>query len=104
MDEATKANLDEKQALLRQATQNPAIKLQEFQAAIDALQAALFAIGSRLYRESIAQDTIDMNIPESYTYADNSDDLDDVSDFDTDDFDGDLGLDATVTADYEAID
>jgi molecular chaperone DnaK len=104
MDEATKANLDEKHALLRQATQNPAIKLQEFQTAIDALQAALFAIGSRLYRESIAQDTIDMNIPESYTYADNPDDLDDVSDFDTDDFDGDLGLDATVTADYEAID
>ncbi|NJL48687.1 MAG: Hsp70 family protein, partial [Leptolyngbyaceae cyanobacterium SM2_5_2] len=104
MDEATRADLDEKHAHLRQATHSPTIQLQDFQAAIDALQSALFAIGSRLYRESMAQDTIDMNIPESYSYTDKTDDLNSVDDSDTDDFDGDLGLDATVTADYEAID
>jgi molecular chaperone DnaK len=95
LDEATRTELDAKASQLRAVTHDPNIQPQEFQGYIDALQSALFAVGSNLYREVEAEDDLDMQIPAS-AY--------DQSDDGTNFGDEDLGLDATVTADYEAID
>jgi molecular chaperone DnaK len=100
MDEATRADLETKAAQLRQATQSPSIQPQAFQTCLEALQTALFAVGSSLYSENA--DSVDMQIPDSYTYTNDGQDGD-LAGTD-DDYDNDLGLDATVTADYEAID
>ena len=94
LDEAAKASLEEKASQLRAATHDPDIQPQDFQACIDALQSALFAVGSDLYREAEADDDLDMQIPAS-AYEDDT-----TAGYEDDD----LGLDATVTADYEAID
>ncbi|MGF1566929.1 MAG: molecular chaperone DnaK [Nodosilinea sp.] len=101
LDEVAKADLADKVAQLRRATTNPAIQTHEFQAHIDTLQAALFAVGSNLYRDTDDGDAIDLEIPKAYTqasgtYNNGENDIEDIYD--------DLGLDATVTADYEAID
>jgi molecular chaperone DnaK len=105
LDEATRADLETKVAQLRQATQSPSIQPQAFQTCLEALQAALFAVGTSLYSENAADnaDNIDMQIPDSYTYTNDGQDGG-TADPDDDDYDNDLGLDATVTADYEAID
>lgn len=95
LDEATRTELDAKASQLRAVTHDPNIQPQEFQGYIDALQSALFAVGSNLYREVEDEDDLDMQIPASAYDQD-----DDGTDFG----DEDLGLDATVTADYEAID
>lgn len=101
MDAATRTDLDEKAAQLRQAIADPAIQPNTLQHHLDALQTALFAVGSSLYREASSDSVdldVDVDVP-AYTYANDDDDGDPG-----DDYDDDLGLDATVTADYEAID
>lgn len=101
MDAATRTDLDEKAAQLRQAITDPAIQPNTLQHHLDALQTALFAVGSSLYREASSDSVdldVDVDVP-AYTYANDDDDGDPG-----DDYDDDLGLDATVTADYEAID
>ncbi|TVP68339.1 MAG: molecular chaperone DnaK [Leptolyngbya sp. LCM1.Bin17] len=94
LDEAAKASLEEKASQLRVATHDPDIQPQAFQGYIDALQSALFTVGSDLYRDTEAEKDLDMQIPAS-AYEDDT-----TAGYEEDD----LGLDATVTADYEAID
>ncbi|HIK45155.1 MAG TPA: molecular chaperone DnaK [Leptolyngbyaceae cyanobacterium M65_K2018_010] len=99
LDEATKTDLQEKVTQLRQAIHNPAIQVEAFKGYLEALQAALFSAGSRLYRENLTEETMDMEIPESFHSPEPGEDLADEPDFDDD-----LGFDSTLTADYEAID
>ncbi|MFH7244484.1 MAG: molecular chaperone DnaK [Spirulina sp.] len=97
MDEGSRADLETKAARLRQAVNNPAIQPSELQTCLDQLQAALFAIGSSLYSES-ATEGGGMDFA-GYDLGEDSDPNDGVAATDYDD-----DLDATVTADYEAID
>ncbi len=100
LDEATRADLDEKVNQLRAATHNPSIDVATFQACIDALQTAIFAVGTNVYRDVDTGDEVDMGIPAT-AYASVEVGNDETYD---PDYDDDMGLDATVTADYEAID
>ena len=103
MDEAARAELDNKAAQLRHAL-HTVTQPQDLQHHIDALQSVLFTIGANLYQESQEINPVDLDFPDLYpdkghvqATPENSDDYDD-GDYD------DFGLDATVTADYEAID
>lgn len=103
MDEAARAELDTKAEQLRHAL-HTAIQAQDLQHHIDDLQSALFTVGANLYQESQEVNPVDLEFPDLYpdtgrvrATAENPDD------YDGDNYD-DLGLDATVTADYEAID
>ena len=102
MDEAARANLEAKAAHLRQAVNDPAIQPAALQTCLDELQAALFAIGSSLYSATETGD-------ESYSGYDPAGDVGAAGAAGAEDgepaataYDDDL--DATVTADYEAID
>ncbi|MEA5447104.1 molecular chaperone DnaK [Leptolyngbya sp. CCNP1308] len=100
LDDATRADLDEKVSQLRVATHTPSIDVDTFQGYIDALQSAIFAVGTNVYRDVDAGADVDMGIPPAaYASVEASDD----ETYDPD-YDDDMGLDATVTADYEAID
>ena len=99
LDEAARADLEGKANELRAATHTPSIDADTFQGCIDALQAAIFAVGANFYRETDPGADVDLDIP---TSAFASVDADDAS-ADYDESDG-IELDATVTADYEAID
>jgi len=103
MDEAARAELDTKAEQLRHAL-HTAIQAQDLQHHIDDLQSALFTVGANLYQESQEVNPVGLEFPDLYpdtgrvrATAENPDD------YDGDNYD-DLGLDATVTADYEAID
>ncbi|MEB3250749.1 MAG: molecular chaperone DnaK [Cyanobacteriota bacterium] len=103
MDEVARAELDNKAAQLRHAL-HTVTQPQDLQHHIDALQSVLFTIGANLYQESQEVNPVDLDFPDLYpdkgrvqATPENSDDYDD-GDYD------DFGLDATVTADYEAID
>ncbi|MFM7527583.1 MAG: molecular chaperone DnaK [Nodosilinea sp.] len=104
MDETARVELDNKAAQLRHAL-HTVTQPQDLQHHIDALQSALFTVGANLYyQESQEVNPVDLEFPDLYpdtgrvrAAPDNPDDYDD-GDYD------DLGLDATVTADYEAID
>ena len=98
MDEVARAELDNKAAQLRHAL-HTVTQPQDLQHHIDALQSVLFTIGANLYQESQEVNPVDLDFPDLYpdkgrvqATPENSDDYDD------------FGLDATVTADYEAID
>jgi molecular chaperone DnaK len=93
MDDATRANLEAKAAQLRQATQDPAVQPTTLQTCLDELQSALFAIGSSLYSATDDGGAYDSGDDEPGVSATQYDD-----DLESDD------LDATMTADYEAID
>ncbi|MFZ4677422.1 MAG: molecular chaperone DnaK [Nodosilinea sp.] len=101
LNEATRAELEANASQLRAATHTPGIDIYTFQGCIDTLQASIFAVGSNLYREADTGTDVDMNIPE--TAYDRFEDSGGDDDYEPD-YDDDLGLDATVTADYEAID
>jgi molecular chaperone DnaK len=104
MDEAARVELNNKAAQLRHAL-HTVTQPEDLQHHIDALQSALFTVGANLYyQESQEVNPVDLEFPDLYpdtgrvrAAPDNSDD------YDGGDYD-DLGLDATVTADYEAID
>ncbi|MBD2111428.1 MULTISPECIES: molecular chaperone DnaK [Cyanophyceae] len=100
LDEATRADLDEKVSQLRVATHNPSIDVATFQGCIDALQSAIFAVGTNVYRDVDTGAEVDMGVPAA-AYAGVEAGNDETYD---PDYDDDMGLDATVTADYEAID
>lgn len=100
LDEATRADLDEKVNQLRTATHTPSIDVDTFQGYIEALQSAIFAVGTNVYRDVDTGADVDMGISAAaYASVEASDD----ETYDPD-YDDDMGLDATVTADYEAID
>ncbi len=99
LDDTTKANLAEQVTQLRTAMAVREIRPEDLEGYINALQEALFAVGSNLYRESDEPEGVDMEIPAStHRFSEDA-----PPNADEDDYD-DMGLDATVTADYEAID
>ncbi|PZV20571.1 MAG: molecular chaperone DnaK [Leptolyngbya sp.] len=96
LDEGARANLEGKANELRAATHTPSIDVVTFQGCIDALQTAIFEVGANFYREADPGADVDLDIPTSAFASDDADaDYDDADD---------MELDATVTADYEAID
>ena len=101
LDDVARADLEEKANELRAATHSPSIDVATFQGCIDALQAAIFAIGTNAYRDAEGSAEVDLGIPSeafASVAATDEDDYDDAT------YDSDGELDATVTADYEAID
>ncbi|WP_035990295.1 molecular chaperone DnaK [Leptolyngbya sp. KIOST-1] len=102
LDEAARISLEEKANELRAATQSPGVDVVTFQACIDALQSAIFAVGTNFYRDADSSGEIDMGISAA-DYAQPASD-EPVGYDDEDPYDSDSELDATVTADYEAID
>ncbi|MGG6237073.1 molecular chaperone DnaK [Nodosilinea sp. AN01ver1] len=100
LNDLARADLEEKANELRAATQSPSIDVGTFQACIDALQSAIFAIGTNVYRDADGSVDVDMDI-ETADFANveaGADGYDEAT------YDGGSELDATVTADYEAID
>ncbi|MEL7314776.1 MAG: molecular chaperone DnaK [Cyanobacteria bacterium J06559_3] len=110
MDLTLKANAEEKAAELRAAIQDKAATSEELQAAIDGLQQALFNIGSTLYQQSEADasgdDGVDfgVEVPESILEEATEDQLQDDELKELLQEEEEVDLDATITADYEAID
>lgn len=108
LDDSAKVALEEKAAQLRTAMADRSITPDDLLAHIEALQQALFGIGSSLYQQANEEEEIGMSngmddaddgMPtdmgtDSTQEQSNLDDMDDM----------DMDLDATVTADYEAID
>ncbi|MBW4461691.1 MAG: molecular chaperone DnaK [Nodosilinea sp. WJT8-NPBG4] len=101
LDGATRADLDDKVNQLRAATHNPSIDVATFQGCIDSLQSAIFAVGTNVYRDVDTGAEVDMGIPAAAYASVEAGSEDETYD---PDYDDDMGLDATVTADYEAID
>lgn len=101
LNDVARANLEEKANELRAATQSPDIDASTFQGCIDALQSAIFAVGTNVYREADNSADIDMDIAVE-GFADAA--ADDSGDYAETTYGSDSDLDATVTADYEAID
>ncbi|QQE65412.1 molecular chaperone DnaK [Leptolyngbya sp. BL0902] len=99
MDDSTRANLEAKAAQLRRAVQSPTIQPSALQTCLDELQSALFAIGSSFYSSTNTSSSDDMGFSD-YEPEDNGGGYGAAAD--AGDYDDDL--DATVTADYEAID
>jgi hypothetical protein len=66
----------------------------------------LFAVGANLYREVDDPEVVDMQIPQSAfeADADAGNEAEPSTDYESDDLEPDIDLDATVTADYESID
>jgi molecular chaperone DnaK len=105
LDDATRADLEEKVTQLRASINDRSIQPEDLEAHINALQEALFAVGSNLYSEASATEAVDMEIPSAVHHSNgNTPEPAEASEgAEYDDYD-DIGLDATVTADYEAID
>lgn len=100
LNDLARADLEEKALELRAATQSPSIDVGTFQGCIDALQSAIFAIGTNVYRDADGSADIDMDIATEDSANVEAGD----ADYDEATYDGGSELDATVTADYEAID
>lgn len=105
LDDSAKVALEEKAAQLRTAMADRSITPDDLLAHIEALQQALFGIGSSLYQQANEDEEIgmsnDMDDPDDGMPTDmGTDSTQEQSNLD----DMDMDLDATVTADYEAID
>jgi molecular chaperone DnaK len=109
MEAEVKTRAEEKAAELRAAIADRTITPEALQAALDALQEALFAIGATMYQQTGSDEDVDFGADIPTTVMDEEHPTRDQSDGDTvdagegTDMDG-LDLDATLTADYEAID
>ncbi|MBD0334517.1 MAG: molecular chaperone DnaK [Cyanobacteria bacterium Co-bin13] len=101
LDESLKASLEEKAAQLRTAMANRAVSVEELRDHIEALQSSLFAVGSNLYQQTDQEDYDDSADYVGATVA--GMEADGLAEDDADISDS-SDLDATVTADYEAID
>lgn len=109
--EEYKAQAMERVAELRAAITDRSIAVDDMKQCIDALQAALFAIGASLYQNStVSQDTTDYEY-DSATDAEatamwNNGQYEEEETRTLDDFDESFNFetDETVTADYEAVD
>lgn len=110
MEATTKADAEEKAAVLRAAMADRNITPEALQGAIDNLQQALFTIGAALYQQTAGDGGTEAGEGFSTTLMDEqetqqqSDPTPDTGDIDTDDGEVDFDLDATIAADYEAID
>ncbi|MGB5972124.1 MAG: Hsp70 family protein, partial [Nodosilinea sp.] len=103
LDDAAQADLEEKAGDLRAATQSPGIDVVTFQQRIDVLQSAIFAVGTNAYRNTEDNDDVDMEMGGA-DFTDVGVDIEGSDGYDEATFSSDSDLDATVTADYEAID
>ncbi len=102
MDEAVRTDLDEKAAQLRQVI-HTATHPQELLNSIEVLQAALFSVGSSLYRESEVDQGVDLRFPDLYPQSSQAE-IANSANLHQSHGDLDVDLESTVTADYEAID
>jgi molecular chaperone DnaK len=102
MDPALKTNAEEKAAELRAAMQDKAIAPEDLRNAIESLQQAIFSLGSTLYQQTEQDDeAVDFEVDMATEYmeettAQPSNEAEDGINH--------ADLDATLTADYEAID
>ncbi len=118
ISEERKAQAQESEVALRAALNNKDITPEELQEALDALQQTIFAIGAEMYRQvnednyDIAMDetTPDVSVSESFegvnSEAPSAEEGEPVATPDAIDLLADepeFDLDATITADYEAI-
>ncbi|MEM6517894.1 MAG: molecular chaperone DnaK [Cyanobacteria bacterium P01_D01_bin.71] len=103
MDPALKAAVEEKAADLRAAMQDKSITPEDLRLAMDALQQTLFSIGATLYQQTEQNDSVDFNVEVSPEAPDETiaQPIDEPAAPVADDS---IDLDATITADYEAID
>jgi molecular chaperone DnaK len=102
ISETLKVQANEKVAELKTAISDPKISVSDLEQRIDALQQVLFAIGADVYRDTSKDDDGDDLNGDNTSKSSSSPD----SDFD---FDNDATVtanfdDATMTADYEAVD
>lgn len=108
MEATTKADAEEKAAVLRAAMADRNITPEALQGAIDNLQQALFTIGAALYQSgdggTEAGEGFSTTLMDEQETQQQSDPPPDTGDIDTDDGEVDFDLDATIAADYEAID
>ena len=102
MDEAVRADLNDKATHLRQIMPT-ATHPQELLEAIEVLQSALFSVGSSLYRESEVDQDIDLRFPDLYPDS-NSSQGGNAARLSQGQADVNVDLEPTMTADYEAID
>lgn len=99
MNDGLKATLEDRAVQLRTTMASRNVTAEELKQHIEALQETLFAAGSTLYQQSGSEDDLGDESDYIEAMAEGAGGL-------PDDFDGDEDseLDATVTADYEAID
>lgn len=103
LDESLKVDLEEKAGALRSAIANRSITPQELQNHLDLLQNSLFAVGTTLYQQPEEEEE-DISIEAADEAPSNLEDSSDQSGDDFENYEDEDDLDATVTADYEAID
>ncbi len=99
IDAAMRADMEEKAAHLREALQDRMIAPDALKAAIEGLQQALFKVGSVLYQQASGGEATDFDV-EMSTQVMTEAISNPHATVDEDESD----LDATITADYEAID
>ena len=109
MDVALRASAEEKAAELRAAMQDKAIAPEDLRNAMEGLQHSLFTIGATLYQQSEEGDeVVDFNVDVPLEEANETIaqplDFAESETSDPDEQGGSIDLDATITADYEAID
>ena len=122
ISEERKAQGQEAEATLRAAVSNKEVTPEELQAALDGLQQVIFAIGAEMYRQvnedsyDIAMDETTPDLSSEPSPAEPSNDTNDSSEVATQEpaaatadaidllaDNPEFDLDATITADYEAI-
>lgn len=107
IDANLKATAEEKATELRAAVADRNISPEDLEAALDALQQALFAIGATMYQQADEDsEEVDFDADVPTTVMDESVTNDQANE-DTesgDDDEDDIDLNPTITADYEAID
>ncbi|HEY9763718.1 MAG TPA: molecular chaperone DnaK [Trichocoleus sp.] len=99
LDESLKVSLEEKAAQLRAVLSQRSVTVDELRQHIDALQEALFAIGSNLYQQVAQEEADEMPDYVAAAMPDTAEQHGEAAEAGDD-----SELDATVTADYEAID
>jgi molecular chaperone DnaK len=99
MNDGLKATLEDRAVQLRTVMASRNVTAEELKQHIEALQETLFAAGSTLYQQSDSDDDLGDEADYVAAMADRSDGLSDDPEMADD-----SELDATVTADYEAID
>lgn len=100
MDAALKASAEEKATELRVAMQDKGVSPEELRGAMEGLQQALFDIGATLYKQTEADGSavdfnVDVPVQDTDTVAQPAEPQEAGDNID---------MDATITADYEAID
>ncbi|MGD1928842.1 MAG: molecular chaperone DnaK [Leptolyngbyaceae cyanobacterium] len=109
MDATLRASAEEKAAELRAAMQDKAIAPEDLRSAMEGLQHSLFTVGATLYQQSEeGDDLVDFNV--DVPPDEDNETIAQPPEFaesevpDLNDHGDSVDLDATITADYEAID